>query len=63
MLDAAMLEMVCASAWPAATRGRQLQADEGLPYDRVAPSLAALRAAGAARSSCTQPGVRTSRNP
>jgi len=42
----------------------QLQADEGLPYDRVAPSLAALRAAGAAEIVLrTQAGVRTSRNP
>jgi biopolymer transport protein ExbD len=65
MLDAAMLETMLrerlAGGGPAPV---DLQADEGLAYDRVAPSLAALRAAGAAEVVLrTQPGVRTSRNP
>ena len=65
MLDAAMLEMVLRERLAGGDPGLvQLQADEGLPYDRVAASLAALRAAGAAEIELrTQSGVRTSRNP
>jgi biopolymer transport protein ExbD len=64
MLDTAMLEMVLRERLAGVLQPVQLQADEGLPYDRVAPSLAALRAAGAAEIVLrTQPGVRTSRNP
>jgi biopolymer transport protein ExbD len=65
MVDAAMLEMVLRARLAGGDPGTvQLQADEGLPYDRVAPSLAALRAAGAVEIVLrTQPGVRTSRNP
>jgi biopolymer transport protein ExbD len=65
MVDAAMLEMVLRERLAdGAPRLVELQADQGLPYDRVAPSLAALRTAGAAEIVMrTQPGVRTSRNP
>jgi biopolymer transport protein ExbD len=42
----------------------QLQADEGLEYERVAAALAAVRAAGATQIVLrTQPGVQTTRNP
>ena len=60
-----MLEMVLRERLAGGDAGPvQLQADEGLPYDRVAASLAALRAAGAAEIVLrTQSAVRTSRNP
>ena len=65
MLDATMLQMALA---PRLADGDSalvhLQADEGLAYDRVAPALAAVRAAGAALIVLrTQPGVQTTRNP
>jgi biopolymer transport protein ExbD len=65
MLDAAMLAMVLRERL--ADQGQplvQLQADEGLPYERVAPALGAVRSAGAeAVVLRTQPGVQTTRNP
>ncbi len=64
MVDAAMLEMVLRERLGGDARAVQLQADEGLPYERVAPSLGALRAAGAAEILLrTQPGLQASRNP
>jgi biopolymer transport protein ExbD len=65
MLDGTMLELVLrerlADGDP---RPVQLQADEGLDYARVAPTLAAVRAAGAASIVLrTQPGVQATRKP
>jgi biopolymer transport protein ExbD len=64
MVDGAMLEMVLRERLGGEARAVQLQADEGLPYARVAPTLAALRGAGAAEILLrTQPGVQARRNP
>jgi len=65
MADAGLLEKVLRERLAEGdARPVQLQADEGLDYERVAPALAAVRAAGAAQIVLrTQPGVRTTRNP
>jgi biopolymer transport protein ExbD len=64
MVDPAMLEMVLRDRLSASPALVQLQADEGLAYDRVTPALAAARAAGAEQIVLrTQSAVRTSRNP
>ena len=65
MVDAAMLEMVLRRHLSDGdARTVQLQADEGLAYDRVSPALAAARAAGAEQVLLrTQSGARPSRNP
>ena len=62
--DAAILETFVRERLAGSAREVQLQADEGLTYERVAPSLLALRAAGAAEIVLrTQPGVQARRNP
>ena len=65
VLDADMLRMALQERLAAgAAQLIQLQADDGLDYERVAPVLAALRASGAEQIVLgTQPAVRTTRNP
>jgi biopolymer transport protein ExbD len=65
MFDAATLEMALRERLAGGDRRLvQVQADEGLAYDRVAPTLAAVRAAGAEQVALrTQPGAHATRSP
>ena len=65
MLDGALLETALKQQLASgAARQVHVQADDGLAYDRVAPALAFVRAAGAEQIVLrTQPGMRTTRNP
>lgn len=65
MLDATMLQMALAPRFGERDGAPvHLQADDGLAYERIVPTLDAMRAAGATQIVLrTQPGVQTTRNP